>query len=102
MAIWNKLTQTYLQGNKTLFEAFVLADKDGNLINTFGEAANIPIAAGLVDVYSAVHNFCLIDGTVGTGWSSIWTQGEVNGSHFLTCDYHTPCTCCFVHHNHTE
>ena len=33
MAIWNKLTQAYLQGNKTLFEAFMLADKDGNIIN---------------------------------------------------------------------
>lgn len=83
MAIWNKLTQAYLQGNKTLFEAFVLADKDGNLINTFGEAANIPIAAGLVDGYSAVHKFGVLDGTVDTGWSTIWTQGEVIGDQLV-------------------
>ncbi len=83
MAIWNKLTQTYLQGNKTLFEAFLLADKDGNIINTFGEAANIPIAAGLVDGYSAVHKFGIIDGTVGVGWSTIWTQGETSGSQLV-------------------
>ena len=49
MAIWNKLTQAYLQGNKTLFEAFNLADKDGNIINSFGVASNIPIASGDVD-----------------------------------------------------
>ena len=33
MAIWNKDNQAYLTGNKTLFEAFMLADKDGNIIN---------------------------------------------------------------------
>ena len=83
MAIWNKDNQAYLQGNKTLFEAFMLADKDGNIINTFGEAANIPIAAGLVDGYSAVHKFGVVDGTVGTSWSTIWTQGEVNGDQLV-------------------
>ena len=83
MAIWNKLTQAYLQGNKTLFEAFMLSDKDGNIINTFGEAANIPIASGLVDGYSAVHKFGLIDGTNGTGWSTVWTQGEIIGDQLV-------------------
>ena len=83
MAIWNKLTQAYLQGNKTLFEAFMLSDKDGNIINTFGEASNIPLAAGELDGYSAVHKFGLIDGTVGTDWSTIWTQGEINGNQLV-------------------
>ena len=83
MAIWNKNQQSYLQGNKTLFEAFVLADKDGNIINTFGEAANIAVAAGLVDGYSAVHKFGLIDGTNGAGWSTIWTEGENNGNQLV-------------------
>ena len=49
MAIWNKNTQAYLQDNKTLFEAFMLSDKDGNIINSFGIASNIPIAAGELD-----------------------------------------------------
>ena len=83
MAIWNKLTQAFLQGSKTLFEAFVLADKDGNIINTFGEASNIPLAAGELDGYSAVHKFGVIDGTIGTGWSTIWTQGEINGEQLV-------------------
>lgn len=83
MAIWNKLTQAFLQGNKTLFEAFVLADKDGNIINTFGEASNIPLAAGELDGYSAVHKFGVVDDTVGTGWSTIWTQGEINGDQLV-------------------
>ena len=76
MAIWNKNNQAYLQDNKTLFEAFMLSDKDGNIINTFGEASNIPLAAGELDGYSAVHKFGIIDGTIGTGWSTIWAQGE--------------------------
>ena len=83
MAIWNKLTQAFLQGNKTLFEAFMLADKDGNIINTFGEASNIPLAAGELDGYSAVHKFGLIDGSVGTDWSTIWTQGEISGNQLV-------------------
>ena len=57
MAIWNKNNQAYLPDNKTLFEAFMLSDKDGNLINSFGIASNIPIAGGLVDGYSAIHKF---------------------------------------------
>lgn len=80
MAIWNKNDQEYLANNKTLFEALLLADKDGNIINTFGEASNIPLAAGELDGYSAVHKFGLIDGTIGADWSTIWTQGEIIGS----------------------
>ena len=57
MAIWNKNNQAYLQDNKTLFEAFLLADKDGNIINSFGVASNIPIAAGLVDGYGHINKF---------------------------------------------
>ena len=83
MAIWNKNNQAYLQDNKTLFEAFMLSDKDGNIINTFGEASNIPLAAGELDGYSAVHKFGIIDGTIGTGWSTIWTQGENNGDQLV-------------------
>ena len=83
MAIWNKNDQEYLANNKTLFEAFMLADKDGNIINTFGEASNIPLAAGELDGYSAVHKFGIIDGTNGTGWSTIWTQGEIIGNQLV-------------------
>ena len=57
MAMWNIDTQEYLANNKTLFEAFQIADKDGNIINTFGAASNIPIAAGLVDGYSHINKF---------------------------------------------
>ncbi len=86
MAIWNKNDQEYLASNKTLFETFMLSDKDGNIINTFGGAggaANIPIASGLVDGYSTVHKFGIIDGTHGSDWSTVWTQGENNGDQLV-------------------
>ena len=75
MAIWNKLTQAYLQGNKTLFEAFMLADKDGNIINSFGVASNIPIAAGDVAGYGHINKFGATDGDVTAG--TIWDGNSV-------------------------
>ena len=70
MAIWNKLTQAFLPGNKTLFEAFMLADKDGNIINSFGASSNIPISAGLVDGYGHINKFGATNGDVTAG--TIW------------------------------
>jgi len=76
MAIWNKNDQAYLANNKTLFEAFLLADKDGNLINSFGVASNIPIAGGLVDGYSAIHKFGR-NPNVGNIPETIWMHGGI-------------------------
>ena len=74
MAIWNKQSQAYLQGNKTLFEAFLLADKDGNVINSFGVASNIPIANGDVAGYAAIHKFGR-NPNVGNAPETIWMYG---------------------------
>lgn len=43
-----------LPHNKTIYEVMMLSDKDGNIINTFGAASNVPISAGLVEGYSHV------------------------------------------------
>ena len=74
MAIWNKQSQAYLQGNKTLFEAFLLADKDGNVINSFGVASNIPIANSDVAGYAAIHKFGR-NSNVGNAPETIWMYG---------------------------
>ena len=71
MAMWNIDTQAYLANNKTLFEAFQIADKDGNIINTFGAASNIPIAAGLVDGYSHINKFGHTGDDIN-GTTTIW------------------------------
>lgn len=84
MAIWNKDTQSFLQDNKTLFEAFALSDKDGNPINSFGSASNIPLAYGLVDGYTAVHKFGAVAATTGSGWNTVWTGAENPGQALYT------------------
>lgn len=43
--------------NSDLHEVMMLADKDGNLINTFGSSANIPVADGRVEGYSVRNIF---------------------------------------------
>ena len=74
MAIWNKNNQEYLGNNKTLFEAFLLADKDGNLINSFGVASNIPIANGDVQGYAAIHKFGR-NPSIGNVPETVWMHG---------------------------
>lgn len=70
MAQWNKLFQRMLGNNEDIYEVQMLADKDGNIINSFGAASNIPIAAGEVDGYSHINKFGATDGdvTAGTVW----------------------------------
>ena len=85
MAIWNKISQAYLQGNKTLFEAFVLADKDGNIINQFGVAYNIPIAAGDVDGYTHINKFGASSDDIASG--TIWDGNGVGNADDVVYPY---------------
>jgi len=57
MAIWNKLTQALNTNNTQQYEVVMLADKDGNILNSWGAAANIPIAADKVGGYSHINKF---------------------------------------------
>lgn len=60
----------HLNKRNDIHEVVMIADKDGNIINTSGAASNIPIAAGEVSGYSHVHKFGAADGdiTEGTVW----------------------------------
>ena len=71
MAIWNKNTQNYLGSNKTLYEAFVMTDKDGNVMNATGSASNISIAAGDVDGYSHINKFGYSGADIN-GTATVW------------------------------
>lgn len=86
MAIWNKLTQALNTNNTAQYEVVMLADKDGNIINTFGAASNIPIAAGEVDGYQNAHKFGMIDGSNGTGWTTLWSAADSAGTHLYPWD----------------
>ena len=68
--------QAFLPNGTTIFEVNQLADKDGNIINSFGAASNIPLANGDVDGYTAVHKFGSVEATTGTGWNTVWTAAE--------------------------
>jgi hypothetical protein len=57
MAQWNKDEQAYRAQDTTNFEVVMLADENGNPLNSYGAAANIPIAAGLLDGYSHINKF---------------------------------------------
>ena len=52
MAIWNTVLQKLNNNNTQQYEVVMLADKDGNILNSSGAASNIPIAAGEVGGYS--------------------------------------------------
>jgi len=81
MAQYRKDTHSYLDNGTTIFEVNMLSDKDGNIINSFGAASNIPISANTVSGYSRVHKFGLIDTSSSANWSTIWTAGETSGQH---------------------
>ena len=62
----------YHGGNSDIHEVVMLADKDGNIINSAGAASNIPIAAGLVDGYSHINKFGF-NPTIGSGtWETVY------------------------------
>lgn len=71
MAQWNKLFQRMLGNNEDIYEVQMLADQDGNIINSFGAASNVPIAAGLIGGYSHINKFGYT-GTDQNGTATVW------------------------------
>ena len=59
--------------NNDLHEVVMLADKDGNILNTSGAASNIPIAAGQVGGHAHINKFGF-NPTVGTGFEIVSDQ----------------------------
>ncbi len=57
MAQWNKNEQAYRVQDTTNFEVVMIADEDGNPLNSYGSAATIPIAAGPLAGYSSAEKF---------------------------------------------
>jgi hypothetical protein len=86
VAQYRKDTHNYLDNGTTIFEVNMLADKDGNIINSFGASSNIPISANTVTGYSRVHKFGLVDTSTSANWSTIWTAGETNGQYAYPWD----------------
>jgi len=87
MAQWRKDSQTFLDHNKTIFEVVNIGDKDGNIINTFGAASNVPISAGLVDGYSGAHKFGAVYGTAVGTMSTVWTAADTTATALYDWSY---------------
>jgi hypothetical protein len=70
MAQYSVQQQKHLGHATDIHEVVMLADKFGNILNTFGSASNIPIAAGALEGYSHINKFGATDGdiTAGTVW----------------------------------
>ena len=76
MAQWNKNEQAYRVQDTTNFEVVMIADEDGNPLNSYGSAANIPIAAGQLAGYSSVEKFGR-NPNVATSIETIWQYGGI-------------------------
>ena len=64
----------YNPSNSDLHEVIMLADQDGNIINSYGSASNIPIAAGSVTGYKAIHKFGR-NPNIGNAPETVWMHG---------------------------
>lgn len=61
------------KNNNDIFEVQMTADEDGNIINSFGAAANIPIASGASARHTHVHKFGY-NPAVGNNYEDIWSR----------------------------
>ena len=75
MAQYRTDTNQFLANGTTIFEVNMLADQDGNIINSFGAASNIPIASGDVTGYSHIHKFGYSDNIASL--STIWDGSNI-------------------------
>ena len=79
MAQWNKDAQAYRAQDTTNFEVVMLADQDGNPLNSYGSAANIPIAAGDLEGYSHINKFGYSTDVAlqGAAYATIWDDSSL-------------------------
>ena len=70
----------HANANRDLHEVVMIADEDGNIINTFGAASNVIISAGDLAGYSGVHKYGAVFGTASSGWSTVWTAADTSSS----------------------
>ena len=70
----------YNVANSDIHEIMMIADQEGNIINTFGAASNVIISAGLLDGYSGVHKFGAVFGTALSTMSTVWTAADTTAT----------------------
>lgn len=81
MAQYSVNRQTHFNtSNSDLHEVVMLADQDGNLINTFGAASNVIISAGNLEGYAGVHKYGAVYGTAVGTMSTVWTRADTTAN----------------------
>lgn len=70
----------YNVANSDIHEIMMIADQDGNIINTFGAASNVIIAAGGLEGYAGVHKFGAVYGTAVGTMSTVWTAADTTAT----------------------
>ena len=87
MAQWSKLTDAYLPQQTTNHEVVMIADQDGNIINTFGAASNVIISAGGLEGYTGVHKYGAVYGTSVSTFSTVWTAADTSATALYDWDH---------------
>lgn len=65
-------------GNTDIHEVVMVADQNGNIINTFGAASNVIIAAGDLEGYSSIHKFGAVPSMSQNQSGTIWDVDDTN------------------------
>jgi len=73
-------TNDYLNDGRTIFEVVMMADQDGNIVNSFGPASNIIIASGDLAGYQGVNKYGSVYGTALGTMSTVWTAADTNAT----------------------
>lgn len=77
MAQFNKTDQAYLNNGSSLFEAVVVADKEGRIINGHGGAiANLSIAVGNLEGYASTHKFGAVPTMSQNATGTVWDKND--------------------------
>lgn len=71
------------QKNDDIYEVVLLGDKDGNIINTHGPSANIPVSQGLVEGYSVRNIFGTTAGSTSIVTTEFRTPWEVAANYLF-------------------
>jgi len=80
MAQYRIDTNDYLNDGRTIFEVMMMADQDGNIVNSFGPASNIIIAAGDLAGYQGVNKYGAVYGTALGTMSTVWTAADTTAT----------------------
>jgi len=80
MAQYRIDSNQFLADGTTIYEVVMMADQDGNIINSFGAASNIIISAGDLAGYAGVVKFGAVYGTDSANMSTIWSAADTTAT----------------------